>query len=321
MRHEALESRSVVAGRATGTRTWWRRPYEVFAIVGVLLAVGWVSQRFSQQETEHRPIRIVLTHRPIASDAIASDAIASHASTPPQSDPSTLTRPSWQRPLTKDLDVQQTPAAAVTSVHDELAFRRCAGLLAADACRTWYATRELSAAPISSYVVGVRRRACVADCHGHGVCDEQTGVCACEAGFNGSACERANVRGCNGPTDGLWHASHCAGECDERRGYCFCPGRINRRPMSDTCQVKYMPVDAFAALGLKPDPAWIRFALNGSRLDLGVGKGSGLDRSQEVLRRRRFDDDLAGRTAALRANPMERSRVLRRFWFATMTIV
>ena len=32
---------------------------------------------------------------------------------------------------------------------------------------------------------------------GHGVCDQQTGVCACEAGYNGSSCEVFNLRECN----------------------------------------------------------------------------------------------------------------------------
>ena len=116
-----------------------------------------------------------------------------------------------------------------------------------------------------------RPRRCEADCHGRGVCNAATGVCACRAGYNGSSCGTLNPRPCNGgKNDGLWHGSHCAGECDERRGFCWCPGRLRERPMADTCQVKHMPLEAFAALTLKPDPAWVRFHSNGSRMDAGV---------------------------------------------------
>ena len=172
---------------------------------------------------------------------------------------------------------------------------QCAGLLSKGlrvACAAWYRRRDGSSLFASSNAIGARGHACKSACHGRGICDEQTGICACQAGYNGTACEGINVRECNGATDGLWVASHCAGECDERRGYCFCPGKINERPMSDTCQVRYMPVDSFAALTLKPDPAWIRFAADGKQVDLGIGKGSGLPRAEEQSRRHSFDTDL-----------------------------
>ena len=190
---------------------------------------------------------------------------------------------------------------------------RCGGLLIPRAtCSLWYTTRELV---VKRHAVGGERRACASNCHGRGICDQQTGVCACEAGYNGSACEGFNLRECNGRTDGLWHASHCAGECDERRGYCFCPGRIDERPMSDTCQVRHMEVDAFAALVLKPDPAWIRFGPDGKQLDVGIGKGSGLSRTEEVRSRHDLDADLERRRELLAADHAKRSQVLRRAWF------
>ena len=131
--------------------------------------------------------------------------------------------------------------------------------------RYWYTSRLVQLR--QNQRRGGRAKSCEATCHGHGVCDLHPGVCACEAGYNGSACRTINLRECNHVNDGLWHASHCAGECDERTGYCWCPGRIGERPMADTCQVKHMSVDAFAAFTLKPDPAWIRFAADGSKVD------------------------------------------------------
>ena len=193
---------------------------------------------------------------------------------------------------------------------------RCEGLLLPEAlCAAWYAQRDLLDSASSGQRRGGRARQCEeAHCHGHGVCDLQTGVCACEAGYNGSACRSVNLRECNGKTDGLWHASHCAGECDERRGFCWCPGRIGERPMGDTCQVKHMPVEAFAALVLKPDPAWIRFAPNGSKLDAGVNVIA--DRSERDRRRQAFDDDLVTRASALQSRgETKRAAVVQRFWF------
>ena len=197
---------------------------------------------------------------------------------------------------------------------------RCAGLaLSEAACAAWYARREEKQAPtgggglMSAPRHGEHVRPCAsANCHGHGVCDRQTGICACEAGYNGSACEGFNLRECNGATDGLWHASHCSGECDETKGYCWCPGKLNQRPMADTCQVKHMPVDAFAALKLKPDPAWIRFAPNGSKLDAGL---LSLDKAEQAARRKVFSSDLEKRVANFVANPAKHAQAVRRFWF------
>lgn len=89
---------------------------------------------------------------------------------------------------------------------------------------------------------GQAPRACLASCHGRGVCNHQTGQCNCEAGRNGTTCESLNPRPCNGPHDGLWVASHCAGECDHATGFCWCPGKLGLRPMGESCQPRYMPL-------------------------------------------------------------------------------
>ena len=137
-------------------------------------------------------------------------------------------------------------------------------------------------------------------------------MCACQAGYNGTACEGFNLRECNEANDGLWHASHCAGECDEKKGYCWCPGKLDQRPMVDTCQVKHMPLEAFAALKLKPDPVWIRFGRDGQKLDSGV---SALPTAQQNAKRGIFAADLEQRAAVLRGNRTRHADVVRRFWF------
>ena len=202
----------------------------------------------------------------------------------------------------------QLPSASSKLAHS----LRCKGLILSEArCAAWYARRdhERRRRPPS----GGSPVACgSADCHGHGVCDEQTGVCACQAGYNGTACEGFNLRECNEANDGLWHASHCAGECDEKKGYCWCPGKLDQRPMVDTCQVKHMPLEAFAALKLKPDPAWIRFGRDGQKLDSGV---SALPTAQQNAKRGIFAADLEQRAAVLRGNRTRHADVVRRFWF------
>lgn len=192
---------------------------------------------------------------------------------------------------------------------------RCAALLEPRDCERWYARRDWvggSRASVAELRLGTVSRQCAAGCNDRGVCDQLSGVCACEAGYNGSACEGVNVRGCNGETDGLWHASHCAGECDERTGYCWCPGRLRDRPMSDTCQAKLMPVDVFAALTLKPDPEWAVYARNGSVLLKGVG---GLPAERRNQARDRLAIDLQHRTHDLARQPQRRAKLIERWWF------
>ena len=187
----------------------------------------------------------------------------------------------------------------------------CGGLLLDETvCAAWYTSRLVHLR--QSQRRGGRAKSCEANCHGHGVCDLQTGVCACEAGYNGSSCRSTNLRECNHVNDGLWHASHCAGECDERTGYCWCPGRIGERPMADTCQVKHMSVDAFAAFTLKPDPAWIRFAADGSKVDGGV---LSLQQPMKTKIQNAFAKDLQQRSDLFRKNPAKRAAAVSRFWF------
>ena len=190
----------------------------------------------------------------------------------------------------------------------------CAGLQAhlLRSCLAWYASRA-RATDGARRGGGAAKPCAPADCHGRGVCDLQSGVCACEAGFNGTGCEGVNVRVCNGKTDSLWHASHCAGECDERRGFCWCPGKVGRRTMADTCQVKHMPLAAFAALTLKPDPAWVLFAPNGTQLyDPGF---KAMPRPARGAAQRRYGDAFDAYASQLEADPARRARVIHDFWF------
>lgn len=150
---------------------------------------------------------------------------------------------------------------------------------------------------------------CAYSCHGRGICDKSTGVCACEAGYNGSFCEEVNVRKCNDRSDGLWVASHCAGECDERRGWCWCPGKIGERPMVEVCQVKHMPLEAFAALELAPDP-------QARKYDPSTGEeinpmGPGRVRVRDDARKREFQ----ALQHRLWADPSSRAEVTRSFWY------
>ena len=165
---------------------------------------------------------------------------------------------------------------------------RCAGVLDADACSTWYATREAQPSPPPH---GTKARPCPAGCHGRGRCDETSGLCACEAGFNGTACEERSVRRCNAPEDGLWVASHCAGECDERRGWCWCPGRVGQRQMGESCQVKYMPLEVFSALSLKPDANQRATTRSGAAVEGGTPQGT--RRRREALRSAYAEDPTA----------------------------
>lgn len=94
----------------------------------------------------------------------------------------------------------------------EIAPYTCKAVSTLRTCRAWYSKRDVEQKHHRRLAVQ-----CINNCHGRGVCDKSTGVCACEAGYNGSSCEGVNVRKCNDRTDGMWVASHCAGECDVKR--------------------------------------------------------------------------------------------------------
>lgn len=113
----------------------------------------------------------------------------------------------------------------------------CAHVLNPSMCPAWVRARDHPERRARGVGLPPQRpRRCEADCHGRGVCNAATGVCACLAGYNGSSCGTLNPRPCNGgKNDGLWHGSHCAGECDELTGFCWCPGRLRVRPMGERC--------------------------------------------------------------------------------------
>ena len=187
----------------------------------------------------------------------------------------------------------------------------CSGVTAAHACKQWYEQRDRAPAPRA---LGMAAVACAADCHGRGVCDKSTGICACEAGYNGTACETLNVRKCNDQSDGMWVASHCAGECDEKRGWCWCPGQVGSRPMVETCQVKHMPLESFAALLLKPDPQARKYhPATGEEID---SMGPGRVPSRDSARQRQF----RSLQAELISDPTRRAEVARTFWYGPARI-
>lgn len=181
----------------------------------------------------------------------------------------------------------------------------CALVRDALACAAWYAERDRSA---RAHVLALPVP-CARDCSGAGSCDLHTGVCACAAGHFGRACEQRAVRECNGATDGLWLASHCAGECDTATGFCYCPGRVGVRPLPDTCQPSHLSVGAFGALGLRPDPASDGLSpLDGSVVvpapSSPQGQRAALQRVEAVTRE-------------LRARPEQRRRELGRLWYGS----
>ena len=80
--------------------------------------------------------------------------------------------------------------------------------------------------------------------------------------------------------------------------------------MGDTCQVKYMPFDAFAALTLKADPAWTRYAANASLQDTGT---SLLSKGEQKA----WAVQLELQTRALEADSIKRAQIVHDFWFGT----
>ena len=173
------------------------------------------------------------------------------------------------------------PPSAMSTTSD------CAHVLDPSMCPAWVRARDHPELPTRSLGLPPQRpQRCEADCHGRGVCNAATGVCACRAGYNGSACGTLNPRPCNGgKNDGLWHGSHCAGECDELTGFCWCPGRLRVRPMGESCQPQRMPLDVYAALELYTD-IWEGTSADGKRvLDPCPAK----DRAKQQARKAELD--------------------------------
>ena len=211
------------------------------------------------------------------------------------------------------------PPLRSSSVSSQAVRAACALVADAPNCRAWAAAhwaegradeaeRKRAFASASAALRPQPIRRCEADCHGRGVCNEETGVCNCRAGFNGSACATLNPRPCNGgKNDGLWHGSHCAGECDEATGFCWCPGKVGVRPMGESCQPVRMPLDVYAALNLYTD-IWEGTSADGARV---VDPCPAADRSKQRLRKQQLDarNEELGRDAA------QRGRVLADYWF------
>eukprot|EP00966_Prymnesium_polylepis_P049570 1147382-Prymnesium_polylepis.1 len=107
----------------------------------------------------------------------------------------------------------------------------------------------------------------------------------------------------------MWVASHCAGECDEKRGWCWCPGKVGTRPLVETCQVKHMPLEAFAALVLKPDPQARKYDPSTTKEIDSMGPGRVAARDD--ARQRKF----RALQADIGANPARRAEFVRSFWY------
>ena len=72
---------------------------------------------------------------------------------------------------------------------------------------------------------------CESNCSSHGVCNLDTGECACELGYAGSDCEQRDEFSCDLP-EGDELVSRCAGSCDDAELKCYCGGgKFPRRPM------------------------------------------------------------------------------------------
>ena len=183
----------------------------------------------------------------------------------------------------------------------------CTHVLEPSTCLAWVEARDQSELPVRSGLPPQRPRRCEADCHDRGVCNAETGVCACRAGYNGTACGSLNLRPCNGgKNDGLWHGSHCAGECDELTGFCWCPGRLHMRPMGESCQPVRMPLDVYAALELYTD-IWEGTSADGKRV---LDSCPAADHAKQQRRKRELDR----RVRELRRDPAQRGAVLRQYW-------
>lgn len=179
----------------------------------------------------------------------------------------------------------------------------CALVRDVAACVAWYGVRER---PARSNALALPVP-CVRNCSGAGSCDLHTGVCSCKAGTFGRSCEERSVRECNGATDGLWMASHCVGECDGTTGFCYCPGRVGERPLPDTCQASHLSLDAFAALGLRPDPASPGFSPRDGSV---VVAAPSTPRERHLAQQR-----VEAITRDLLARPEQRANVLGRLWY------
>ena len=219
--------------------------------------------------------------RVAAPHSVAADLSAAAAFRTPPSVRKLAPRPSQTAHTSLPPPPAPAPPVALSTSSD------CAHVLDPSMCPAWVRARdhpELSARRLG--LPPQRARQCEADCHGRGVCNAATGVCACRAGYNGSACGTLNPRPCNGgKNDGLWHGSHCAGECDELTGFCWCPGRLRVRPMGESCQPQRMPLDVYAALELYTD-IWEGTSADGKRvLDPCPAK----DRAKQQARKAELD--------------------------------
>eukprot|EP00884_Botryococcus_braunii_P019031 jgi/Botrbrau1/5811/Bobra.0155s0033.1 len=106
--------------------------------------------------------------------------------------------------------------------------------------------RFLQQAPIPAKAPPHGNRTCLFRCQNAGVCNHDTGMCDCIAGYTGEHCQLRQKRTCAAtwrshgleqagpirPADSLWppSASRCMGVCDEDIGACLCNGTYGRIP-------------------------------------------------------------------------------------------
>jgi len=87
--------------------------------------------------------------------------------------------------------------------------------------------------------------------------------------------------------------------------------------MSDTCQVKRMPLDVFAALGLKPDPLGLVWNSSTDEMTPESAALAAAPRRSAAVRARReaLERERLALTASMRTDAPRRAATLRAFWF------
>ena len=107
---------------------------------------------------------------------------------------------------------------------------------------------------------------CKQDCQGRGVCNLETGRCACRSGYSGDACEARELYPCNTP-QGNAIISRCAGSCDEGVCSLFSPSRARaERRAARTESHGFRDFTERFSLGPIPNPFLAAWSSTPSRL-------------------------------------------------------
>eukprot|EP00884_Botryococcus_braunii_P008777 jgi/Botrbrau1/17900/Bobra.50_1s0001.1 len=150
--------------------------------------------------------------------------------------------------------------------------KRCVGTVG-----TW-CTAFLSQEPIPPKAPPHGNKTCLNDCNnGAGVCNHDTGMCDCMAGYRGDYCQFSQKRPCTQRhrSKGLepesysdwqepgWTDSRCSGTCDETRAACYCRGKYGRIEGNTHENPRALPIQAGRPM---PTHCTISLLNNGSRI-------------------------------------------------------